>query len=53
MMGRRFAFANPSSATISVKISAYSDVENAQVQVFDNSGTESKFVLLTGESKCY
>ena len=53
MMGRRFAFANPTSATISVQISAHSDVANAQVQVFDNSGTESKFVLLIAESKCY
>ena len=51
-MGRRFAFANTTSATISVQISAHSDVENAQVQVFDSSGTESKFILHVGGSKC-
>ena len=53
MMGRRFAFANPTSATISVQISAYSDNENIQVQVTDNSGRESKFIVGNGESECY
>ena len=45
MMGRRFAFANPTSPPISVQIYAHSDNDNTQVQVNDNTGVESRFIF--------
>ena len=52
MMGRRFAFANPTSATISVQIQVHSDYTGAQIIVTDNLRSESRFITGLNESKC-
>ena len=51
MIGRRFAFANPTSAPISVQIYAFSDKDSTRVQVTDNGGTrtDSQVIVEVGE----
>ena len=51
MMGKRFAFANPAPHHISIDIYVYSDIDRTEVQVSDNSQTETKFILQAGSGK--